>query len=552
MLHHVPSPALQDRLLAEVARVLAPGAWLVGSDSLVSPLFRLAHWGDTMVLVDPDSLGGSARARGLRASARRARRARVPVPGAARGRVGQHRAALLESLRATRRRTAWATPTRSKTSTRCAAIIGDPIPGLGLKNQSAISDEAREYIERSPFLVLATSDAEGRLDASPKGDEPGFCLIEDERTLVIPDRPGNKLVYGLQNILANPRVGVIFMLPGTPETVRVNGTATLTADPELLARLAARGKPAVLAIRIRVEECFHHCAKAFIRSKLWKPESWSERLQDLVRRDGREADEARRRRRGEVRRRGRRRLPHRSLSRVSATTAARRSRPLLEHGQHLGHQRGEDLHRQRAREVVAARLGPGDDRGEHAEEAVVDQEREGRRARDGPLLEDALAARHHLVAVIARAGLAAHRRGRAVGVAQRAARARGGAALDRGHERALHHRADLGPQHALGPARASARRSVSYGVSAAKRIDSIRRSGTRTPSLAMMPISSASAVGPVGGRAERGGERGHERRERIARCACHCAWMRRNASRSSIVRMRRFCAPRCPERNSQR
>jgi uncharacterized protein len=157
-------------------------------------------------------------------------------------------------------------------------VVGDPIPGLGLKNENVISDEAREYIERSPFLVLATSDAEGRLDASPKGDAPGFCLIEGERTLVIPDRPGNKLVYGLQNILVNPRVGVIFLLPGTPETVRVNGTATLTANPELLARLAARGKPAVLAIRIHVEECFHHCAKAFIRSKLWQPDSWQPRL----------------------------------------------------------------------------------------------------------------------------------------------------------------------------------------------------------------------------------------------------------------------------------
>jgi PPOX class probable FMN-dependent enzyme len=157
-------------------------------------------------------------------------------------------------------------------------IIGDPIPGLGLKNQGTISDEAREYIERAPFLVLATSDSEGCLDASPKGDGPGFCLIEDERTLVIPDRTGNKLAYGLQNILANPHVGVIFMLPGTPETVRVNGIATLTADPDLLARLSARGKPALLAIRIQVEECFHHCAKAFIRSQLWKPETWSERL----------------------------------------------------------------------------------------------------------------------------------------------------------------------------------------------------------------------------------------------------------------------------------
>ena len=157
-------------------------------------------------------------------------------------------------------------------------IVGESIPGLELKNQDTISDEAREYIARSPFLVLATCDANGRLDASPKGDHPGFCLVEDERTLVIPDRHGNKLVYGLQNILANPRVGVIFMLPGTPETVRVNGRASLTADPALLARLAARGKPATLAIRVHVEECFHHCAKAFIRSKLWKPESWGQRL----------------------------------------------------------------------------------------------------------------------------------------------------------------------------------------------------------------------------------------------------------------------------------
>ena len=157
-------------------------------------------------------------------------------------------------------------------------IIGEPIPGLGQKNQGTISDEAREYIERSPFLVLATCDAQGHLDASPKGDAPGFCLIEDERTLVIPDRPGNKLAYGLQNILINPRVGVIFMLPATPETVRVNGTAELTADPELLARLAARGKPALLGIRVHVDECFHHCAKAFIRSELWKPESWQPRL----------------------------------------------------------------------------------------------------------------------------------------------------------------------------------------------------------------------------------------------------------------------------------
>jgi len=157
-------------------------------------------------------------------------------------------------------------------------IVGEPIPGLGMKNEARIFEEARGYIERSPLLVLSTCDAEGHLDASPKGDGPGFCLVEDENTLVIPDRPGNKLAYGLENILENPRVGVIFLLPGTPETVRVNGRAELTADPVLLERLAARGKPAVLAIRVHVEECFYHCAKAFIRSKLWDPASWSERL----------------------------------------------------------------------------------------------------------------------------------------------------------------------------------------------------------------------------------------------------------------------------------
>ena len=125
--------------------------------------------------------------------------------------------------------------------------------------------------------MLSTADGDGNLDASPKGDAPGFVLVEDMRTLVIPDRPGNKLVYGHLNILENPKVGILFMIPGTPETLRVNGSAELTTDPAILDRLAARGRPAVLAIRVRIEECFFHCSKAFIRSKLWKAESWPER-----------------------------------------------------------------------------------------------------------------------------------------------------------------------------------------------------------------------------------------------------------------------------------
>jgi hypothetical protein len=157
-------------------------------------------------------------------------------------------------------------------------VIGQEIPGLSLKNQARLDEYAIDFLSRVPFLVLATADADGRLDASPKGDAPGFVHVLDERTLAIPDRPGNKLVYGHQNILANGKVGVIFMIPGTPETLRVNGTAELTADPELLARLSARGRPAVLAIRVTVEECFFHCAKAFLRAQLWKPETWPERF----------------------------------------------------------------------------------------------------------------------------------------------------------------------------------------------------------------------------------------------------------------------------------
>ncbi len=157
------------------------------------------------------------------------------------------------------------------------AVVGAEIPGLALKVESALTEDAVEFIAASPFLVLSTCSANGGLDASPKGDGPGFVHIEDNSTLLIPDRPGNKLVFGHLNILSNPQVGLLFMLPGTSETLRVNGRAELTANPDLLALLAARGKPAVLAIRVHVEECFFHCGKAFIRSQLWQPASWPAR-----------------------------------------------------------------------------------------------------------------------------------------------------------------------------------------------------------------------------------------------------------------------------------
>lgn len=156
------------------------------------------------------------------------------------------------------------------------AVVGAEIPGLQEKNESALNEFARDFIAKSPFLVLSTADREGHLDASPKGDQPGFVSIEDDHTLLIPDRLGNRLVYGHRNILVNPHVGVLFMVPGTSETLRVNGKAKLTADSDLVAKLAARGRPAVLVIRVEVEEVFFHCGKAFLRSKLWQPASWGE------------------------------------------------------------------------------------------------------------------------------------------------------------------------------------------------------------------------------------------------------------------------------------
>lgn len=157
-------------------------------------------------------------------------------------------------------------------------LIGDPGALVPKKLLGALDGPATDFIQRAPFLVIATADAEGNQDASPKGDGPGFVAIENPSTILIPDRKGNKLVFSLQNILTNPHVGLIFMVPGTDETLRVNGTAELTVEPAVLERLAARGSAAHLAIRVTIRECFFHCAKAFIRSQLWHPESWQERI----------------------------------------------------------------------------------------------------------------------------------------------------------------------------------------------------------------------------------------------------------------------------------
>jgi len=157
-------------------------------------------------------------------------------------------------------------------------IIGSPNQLVPLKIHRELNARAIEFIGKSPMLMLATSDAGGRPTVSPKGDLPGFVQVTDSRTLLIPERKGNKLIFSLTHILDNPHVGLIFLVPGTSETLRVQGTAELLDDPDPRATLAARGSPALLITRVTVTECYFHCAKAFLRSDLWKPETWPEKM----------------------------------------------------------------------------------------------------------------------------------------------------------------------------------------------------------------------------------------------------------------------------------
>jgi PPOX class probable FMN-dependent enzyme len=153
-------------------------------------------------------------------------------------------------------------------------LIGTPSPLALAKEHSTLDVHCREFIARSPFLLLATSGAAGQCDVSPKGDAPGFVLVLDERRLLIPDRPGNKRLDGMHNVLQNPHVGLIFLIPGVEETLRVNGRAWIVRDEDLLARCEAKGKVPALGIGVEVEEAFIHCAKAFKRSGLWEPARW--------------------------------------------------------------------------------------------------------------------------------------------------------------------------------------------------------------------------------------------------------------------------------------
>ena len=136
-----------------------------------------------------------------------------------------------------------------------------------------LEKHSKRFIELSPFLVMATSTTDGLADASPKGDKPGFVQVLDDHTIAIPDRPGNNRLDGMENILVNPAIGLIFFIPGVNETLRINGTVEIRDDEELRQRFAVDGKPAVTVYVVHIEQVYLHCAKALMRSKLWAPES---------------------------------------------------------------------------------------------------------------------------------------------------------------------------------------------------------------------------------------------------------------------------------------
>ncbi|MCK8609684.1 MSMEG_1061 family FMN-dependent PPOX-type flavoprotein [Agromyces sp. C10] len=154
------------------------------------------------------------------------------------------------------------------------AIVGTPLPRVAEKTRDRLHEVDREFLAAAPLAFVATSDDAGRLDVSPKGDPAGFALVLDDTTIVLPERPGNRRVDGFRNILRNPHVGLLFVVPGRGDTLRINGRATIVRDAPFLDDLVVRRHRPELALVVDVEEVFFHCSKAFLRSRTWEPETW--------------------------------------------------------------------------------------------------------------------------------------------------------------------------------------------------------------------------------------------------------------------------------------
>jgi PPOX class probable FMN-dependent enzyme len=169
------------------------------------------------------------------------------------------------------------TPDVIETEAALRELIGEPTQIVCAKVSDRLNPLTRRFIERSPFLCIATCDVDGNCDVSPRGDPRGFTRILDDTTLLLPERPGNRIADTLRNILATGRLGLLFFIPGVDDTFRVNGRATLTTDPDLLAPCVVEGKPPKLGILVDIESAYTHCAKAFIRSQFWDPARFVDR-----------------------------------------------------------------------------------------------------------------------------------------------------------------------------------------------------------------------------------------------------------------------------------
>lgn len=168
-------------------------------------------------------------------------------------------------------------PNTIQTIEELREITGNPSELVNNKVISYLDEHCRDFITKSPFLTISTADEFGSCDVSPRGDAAGFVYVLNEKQLIIPERPGNKRMDSMRNILSNPNIGLLFLIPGLGETLRINGKASVIHDEELLEKMAVNGKSPLLGISVDVEECFIHCAKAFKRSELWNPETWADK-----------------------------------------------------------------------------------------------------------------------------------------------------------------------------------------------------------------------------------------------------------------------------------
>ncbi|WP_150266708.1 pyridoxamine 5'-phosphate oxidase family protein [Paenibacillus tepidiphilus] len=154
------------------------------------------------------------------------------------------------------------------------SIIGEPGTLVLNKVIARLDEPCRNFIAQSPLVILSTADSAGQCDVSPRGDHPGFVQVINEEYLVIPERRGNKRIDSLRNIVSNPQIGLLFLIPGLKETLRINGRAYITSDQELLAGMAVQGQNPAVGIVVQMEEGFLHCGKAMLRSRLWEPGTW--------------------------------------------------------------------------------------------------------------------------------------------------------------------------------------------------------------------------------------------------------------------------------------